>query len=66
MLLVNMSTKIRVLRTRVLVDDALLPHVEAFAGLIRPPFLQLPVLVVQATRRVEGVLLRNASQHELS
>jgi hypothetical protein len=40
----------------VLLRDTLLPLVEAFARLFGPPLLELAVLVVQATRRVEGVL----------
>jgi len=40
----------------VLLRDALLPLVEAFAGLFGPPFLELAVLIVHPTRRVEGVL----------
>jgi len=40
----------------VLFRDTLLPLVEAFARLFGPPLLEFPILVVQATRRVEGVL----------
>ena len=50
-------------RTRVLVNDALLPLVEAFTSLVRPPLLQLAVLVVHAACGVEGVLSNNVVNH---
>ena len=40
----------------ILLRDALLPLVEAFARLLGPPLLELAVLIVHATRRVKGVL----------
>ena len=40
----------------VLLRDALLPLLETFARLFGPPLLEPAVLVVQAARRVEGVL----------
>ena len=40
----------------VLLRDTLLSLVEAFACLVCPPLLELAVLIVQATRRVECVL----------
>jgi len=40
----------------VLLRDTLLSLVEAFARFFGPPLLELAVLVVQAARRVEGVL----------
>jgi len=40
----------------VLFGDTLLPLIEAFARLIGPPLLEFSVLVVQAARRVEGML----------
>lgn len=40
----------------VLLRDALLPLVETFTRLFGPPFLELAILVVQATGRVEIVL----------
>ena len=45
-------------RTRVLVNDALLPLVEALAGLVRPPLLQLALLVVKSAGRIKRVLQR--------
>lgn len=40
----------------VLLRDALLSFVEAFARLFSPPFLEFAILVVQASRRVESML----------
>jgi len=40
----------------VLLRDALLPLVEAFACLFAPPLLKLAVLIVHPTRRVESML----------
>ena len=36
--------------------DTLLLDIEPFARLVRPPLLELAVLVVQPSSRVEGVL----------
>ena len=48
----------------VLLRDTLLPLVEAFARLFGPPLLEFAVLVIQAARRVEGVLYIERLQDE--
>ena len=52
-------------RTGILVNDALLVDIEAFAGLVRPPLFQLAILVVESAGRVEGMLQRLSQQNAL-
>ena len=57
MLLMSVNTcHLNDVRTGELVDNALLPYIESLARLVGPPLLQLAVLVVQPSSRVEGVL----------
>ena len=52
--------------TSVLVHNALLNSIEAVASLIGPPLLELALLVVQTSGRVEGVLHINCVDESLN